>query len=129
VSGHWRRYGFGWRVIVPKGAQEPVGIVMLNYLGEGTARLDPGEFEIGWWLLPAMWRLGLATEAAAAICSEAFGRVRAPSVVARVQPENRDSATVAARLGMAHEFDTTERFGEPVSVYRLVAPELVGRAS
>jgi hypothetical protein len=56
VSRHWRRHGFGWRIIVPKGAQEPVGFVMLNCLGEGTARLDPDEFEIGWWLLPTMWR-------------------------------------------------------------------------
>jgi RimJ/RimL family protein N-acetyltransferase len=70
-----------------------------------------------------MWRQGLASEAARAICQEAFERVGAPSVIARVQPENRASAGVAARLRMSHEFDTTGRYGETVSVYRLLAAD------
>ena len=119
VTEHWRVNEFGWRVVVHREADEPVGFCMLNYLGEGTAGLDPREFEIGWWLVPAVWRQGLASEAAEAVCREAFERVGAPSVVARLQPDNHASAGVAARLGMSREFETTGRFGEVVSVYRL----------
>lgn len=138
VAEHWRVNDFGWRVALPRetgpgatspeeagpqDADEPVGFVMLNYLGEGTAGLDPDEFEIGWWLVPSMWRRGLASEAAQAICREAFERVGAPSLVARLQPDNLASAGVAKRLGMSHEFDTTGRFGELVAVYRLRSPD------
>lgn len=123
VVEHWRAHGFGWRVIVVRDAREPVGFVMLNYLGPGTAGLAASEFEIGWWLTPKRWRHGIASEAAHAICDEAFGRVGAPSVVARLQPENLGSAGVALGLGMRHELDTTGRFGEAVAVYRLTAAQ------
>lgn len=121
VVRHWHENGFGWRVAIRKESEEAAGFVALNYAGEGTAGLDPKEFEIGWWLLPAMWGLGLASEGARAICREAFERVGTPSVVARLQPANLASAEVAVRLGMSHDFDTTGRMGEPVSVYRLLA--------
>jgi Uncharacterized protein conserved in bacteria (DUF2332)/Acetyltransferase (GNAT) domain len=97
-----------------------VGFAALNLLGEGTAGLDPGEFEVGWWLLPEAWGHGFASEAAAAVCEEAFERVGATSVIARVQPENRSSVGVAGRLGMSHVLDTTGRFGEALAVYRLL---------
>jgi RimJ/RimL family protein N-acetyltransferase len=48
--------------------------------------------------------------------------VGAPSLVARVQSQNQRSIAIAAGLGMWHEFDTTGRFGERLSVYRLPAP-------
>ena len=60
---------------------------------------------------------------APAMCEESFGRVGAPSIVARLQPRHRASAAVAERLGMRHEFDTTGRFGEGIAVYRLGAEE------
>jgi RimJ/RimL family protein N-acetyltransferase len=119
MTRHWHEHDFGWRVVVQNETDQAVGFAALNYLGDGTAGLDPREFEIGWWLLPAVWRRGFATEAARAVCGEAFGRLRAPSLVARLQPKNRASAAVATKLGMRHEFDTTGRFGEPVAVYRL----------
>lgn len=120
---HWRANGFGWRVAVEKESGEPVGFVALNYLGEGTAGLQPDEFEIGWWLFPTAWGRGFAGEAARAICQEAFTRVGAPSVVARLQPDNRASARVAERLGMSLEFETTGQAGEQVAVYRLLAAD------
>lgn len=123
VTEQWRAHGFGWRVIVTKDDREAVGLAMLGYLGDGTAGLAPNEVEIGWWLTPERWRDGIASEAARAICDEAFGRVGARSVVARVQPGNTASAGVASRLGMRHEFDTTGRVGEALAVYRLTAEE------
>lgn len=118
---HWRLHGFGWRVAIEKESQTPVGFVALNYLGKESAGLDPGEFEIGWWLAADAWGRGLANEGARAVCQEAFTRLEAPSVVARLQPDNVASARVATRIGMSHEFDTTGAFSERVAVYRLLA--------
>ena len=124
---HWHANGFGWRVAIEKESGEPVGFAALNYLGEGTAGLGPDEFEVGWWLAPSVWGRAFASEGARAICQEAFQRVRAPSVVARLQPDNLASARVATRLGMSHEFDTIGRFGERVAVYRLLAGNWSGQ--
>ena len=120
---HWRANGFGWRVAIEKESDEPIGFAALNYLGEATAGLDPEQFEIGWWLLPSVWGRGFASEGARAICREAFTRVGAPSVVARLQPDNVASARVATRIGMSHAFDTTGRLGERVAVHRLLAAD------
>ncbi len=122
VSGamvkHWRANGFGWRVATEKESGEAVGFIALNYLGEGAAGLDANEFEIGWWLDPRAWGHGFASEGARAVAREAFERLGAPSIVARLQPDNLASARVATQIGMEHELDTTGRFGEPVAVYR-----------
>jgi RimJ/RimL family protein N-acetyltransferase len=123
AAEHWRAHGFGWRVVSQKNSLEPVGFVGLNYLGEGTAGLEPDEFEIGWWLIPRAWGQGFATEGASAVCAEAFTRTEVRSVVARIQPENVASLRVATKIGMSHEFETTGRFGEPVAVYRLSASD------
>jgi RimJ/RimL family protein N-acetyltransferase len=122
VVRHWTVYGFGWRVIEPRGGGTALGFVGLNYLGDGTDGLDPRELEIGWWLQADAWGHGLAVEGARAVAGEAFGRLGAASVVARLQPANTASARVAHRLGMVHELDATGRHGEPVAVYRLAAP-------
>lgn len=127
IVEHWRANGFGWRVAVEKESVESVGFAALNYLGEGTAGLAQDEFEIGWWFAPSVWGRGFASESARAVCQEAFQRVGAPSVVARLQPDNLASARVATRIGMSHEFDTNGRFGERVAVYRLLAGDWPGQ--
>lgn len=119
MADHWRAHGFGWRVLLDRAPGPSLGFAMLNRLGEGTANLDPDEVEIGWWLAPHAWGRGLASEAAEAVCAEAFERVGAPSVIARIQPGNERSRRVAERLGMTRELETTGRFGEPLTVYRL----------
>jgi RimJ/RimL family protein N-acetyltransferase len=120
MTEHWRAHGFGWRVAVEKQSGEPVGFAALNYLGDGNAGLDPDEFEIGWWLDPPSWGRGFASEAARAVRDEAFNRVGAPRLIARIQPANDASARVARGLGMSFAFETTGRFGEPCAVYRLL---------
>ena len=87
VLVHWRRHGFGWRAAVERDSGRAVGMVALE-LTAGVPGLDDGEHEIGWWLDPAMWGRGYATEGGRAIVDEAFGRVGAPSVVARIQIGN-----------------------------------------
>jgi RimJ/RimL family protein N-acetyltransferase len=114
---HWRAHGFGWWVMALRDTGEQVGFIALNFPRAGTG-LDPEEFEIGWWLDPAHWRQGLTGEAALAVRDDAFRRLGVPTLVARLQPDNRGSAGVARRIGMVHERDTVGPSGEPVAIYR-----------
>jgi RimJ/RimL family protein N-acetyltransferase len=116
---HWREHGFGWRAAVEVATGRLAGFMALSFAGEGTAGLDAAEHEIGWWLVPPAWGRGLAREGAQAMRDEAFDVLGAPSVVARIQPANARSIAVARATGLAHDFDTTGRYGEPVAVHRL----------
>jgi RimJ/RimL family protein N-acetyltransferase len=119
---HWDEHGFGWRAAVDRGDGRGLGLISLNYAGEGTAGLDPGEREIGWWLEPDAWGRGLGTEGAAALRDEAFDALAMSSIIARIQPQNHASVGVARALGMELDFETTGRSGEPLVVYRLDRP-------
>jgi RimJ/RimL family protein N-acetyltransferase len=119
---HWRRHGFGWRVASMADDGTPIGFIALNCAGDGGG-IDPGEYEIGWWLAPQAWGRGLAREGAAAVRDEAFERVGVPSVVARIQPPNVASLAVATAIGLTPESETTGRFGERAAVLRLSAAE------
>lgn len=118
VVEHWHRHGFGWRVARIDGAA--IGLIALNFAGDG-AGVDATEYEIGWWLAPSVWGRGLAREGAAAVRDEAFARVGAPSIVARIQPANAASLAVAAAIGLSHETESTGRGGEDIAVLRLAA--------
>jgi RimJ/RimL family protein N-acetyltransferase len=74
-------------------------------------------------LHPAAWRRGLAREAAAAIRDEAFARLDAESVVARIHPRDVRSIVVAEAVGLTFDFRTHGRTGETVDVYRHTAAD------
>jgi RimJ/RimL family protein N-acetyltransferase len=57
---HWERHGFGWRVAGIRETGEKIGLIALNFAGEGTRGVGRDEYEIGWWLAPPAWRRGLA---------------------------------------------------------------------
>jgi RimJ/RimL family protein N-acetyltransferase len=118
VLAHWRGHGFGWRIAVSKADEKPIGFIALNLAGEGKAGVAPEEYEIGWWLDPRAWGRGLAEEAARAVREEAFERLAAPQLVARIQPANGASRRLAERIGMRHELDTAGRWSEPACIYR-----------
>ena len=120
IASHWSSHGFGWRVARLPDAPA-VGFIALNYAGEG-AGVDPGEYEIGWWLAPSAWGRGLAREGAAAVRDEAFGRVGRPEPSWRaIAPANAGSLAVAAAIGLSHESESTGRGGERIAVLRLGA--------
>jgi RimJ/RimL family protein N-acetyltransferase len=119
---HWEQHGFGWRAAIDRADGRGIGLVSLNYAGEGTAGLDPGECEIGWWLEPDAWGRGLGSEGAAALRDEAFEVLEMPSIIARIQPANDASIGVARKLGMELDFETTGRSGERLAVYRMELP-------
>jgi RimJ/RimL family protein N-acetyltransferase len=117
---HWRRCGFGWRAALERESGRAVGMFALE-LAAAVPGLADGEHEIGWWLDPGAWGMGYASEGGRAIVDEAFGRVGAPSVAARIQPGNAASEHVALALGLRHESDATGRQGEQIQIFRLTA--------
>ena len=121
IVEHWREFDFGWWVMKLRQTGEQIGFACLNH-PHAQSGLEPTEFEIGWWLSPEFWRQGLSSEAAAAVRDDAFDRLGAPSVAARLQPANHGSAGVARHIGMRHERDTVGMWGEPVAIYRGWAP-------
>jgi RimJ/RimL family protein N-acetyltransferase len=118
IAEHWRRHRFGWRVARMDGA--PVGFIALNFAGQGGG-VDADEYEIGWWLAPSAWGRGLAREGATAVRDEAFERVGAPSILARISPANAGSLAVAGAIGLLNERQSIGRGGEPIAVLRLGA--------
>ena len=127
VLVHWRAHGFGWRAAVERDTGHAVGLIAVNLAGPDVAELDDHDYEIGWWIEPAAWGKGYATEGGHAIVDEAFARLGAPSVVARVRPANAASLAVAAALGLEHERDAVDRHGLPVGILRRHNPLKVDR--
>ena len=119
MLAHWRDHGFGWRAAVERASGTPIGLIALNRAEGAAPGLADDDFEVGWWLDPAAWGNGYASEGARAIVDEAFTRLGAPSVVARVQLENAASLRVAAALGLTLEYETTDRSGRAVRILRL----------
>ena len=118
AAEHWREHGFGWRVATLGETGAAVGLIALSLAGADSG-IGADEYEIGWWLHPSVWRRGLAREGAAAVRDEAFARLGAPGIAARVSPRNDASLAVAAGIGMTRGDDSTGRFGEPIAVLRL----------
>jgi RimJ/RimL family protein N-acetyltransferase len=112
----FRRHGFGWRSCRLRDTAAFVGLVALQHVGQGTVGLAEDVVEIGWWLDPAYWGRGLATEAGVAARDEAFERVGLDRLVGRYQPRNAASGRIMEKLGMTPLIDTTGRAGESVRV-------------
>ncbi|HZW52730.1 MAG TPA: GNAT family N-acetyltransferase [Candidatus Elarobacter sp.] len=60
------------------------------------------EVEIGWWLVPAAWGHGYATEAALALRDFAFRELRLDHLSVVLFPQNARSVAVARRIGGTH---------------------------
>ena len=78
--------------IVPTGAANPAGTVMVD-------RLSNGDPQLGWYLHPDAQGNGWATEAAAAMLAFAVAS-GAPRIWAGMWPHNRGSAGICRRIGM-----------------------------
>lgn len=100
--GHWQLLGYGAWAVERRSDSAVIGRVgMIN--PEGW----PG-LEIGWTLGKSAWGKGYATEAAAAAMRYAFLTQPVARLISNIDPENRPSQAVAARLG--------ERKGERIAL-------------
>jgi ribosomal-protein-alanine N-acetyltransferase len=93
---HWRRHGFGYRVIRPRR-----GRTVLGFCGVKIMRLrDRKVLNLFYRLDPTAWGDGVATEAARAVVARATAELPGQPVVARVRPANVASQRVATRVGL-----------------------------
>ena len=75
------------------------------------------EIEIGWWLAPAFWGMGLATEAARAALDYAHRVLGLDRIVAIAYEENRASLHIMDKLGFHFE-ERFEENGRDAVIYR-----------
>lgn len=116
---HWHEHGFGWRSALDRKTRAWLGFIGLNRVPPNDVELGADEVEIGWWLKPAVWGRGLASEGALEVRDEAFDRVKLDRIVSRHHAGNPASGRVMEKIGMRFERETTGSQGEPVHIYVL----------
>ena len=120
---HWEQHGFGWRAAIDKADGRGIGLVSLNYAGEGTAGLDPERARDR--LVAGARRLGEGARLRGRRGAPRRGLRGArdaqhhrPHPARRTTPRSGSPAT----LGMEFDFATTGRSGERLVVYRMNRP-------
>ena len=89
--GHWTLHGFGWFIV-----DDGTGAVGFCGLHHPPHQAEP---EVGWSVFPVAQGRGLATEAARAALSWAWGATDVPRIVSYIHEGNDASKAVAAKLG------------------------------
>ncbi|SNZ04714.1 Protein N-acetyltransferase, RimJ/RimL family [Terribacillus aidingensis] len=102
----------GLQVLIEKETGEKIGhagLVPQEVEGET-------ELEVGYWIAPAYWGKGYATEAALAFKDLAFEHLHVARIIALIYSENLASCRVADKLGM-RVWKSIERHEKEVLVY------------
>ena len=94
----WDILGFGKRAIIEADTDRWLGFVELSLVGPRKGSRDD-DVEIGYFVEPARWGEGIATEAAFAVRDDAFERCGLDELIGRCRVENRASARVLAKVG------------------------------
>jgi len=93
----YKQHGFGRWACVLQETGKVIGFA-------GLKRLDElGEVDIAFWLLPAYWGTGLATEAGRAVLQYGFERLFLERIIGLVDPQNAASIHVLEKLGMVRD--------------------------
>lgn len=102
----YQRTGFGRLAIVLPESGDIIGFCGLKWVDEISG------FDLGYRLLPAFWRQGLAVEAGLAVLADARRRgLRCPAdqqqnqIYGLVHPDNQGSIRVLEKLGFAYQQD------------------------
>lgn len=77
------------------------------------------EVELGFVFRRELWGVGLAVEAARALCDWGFSNLQIDHLIGFTHPENLSAQRVMLRVGMARLADQDFGFGEPSAVFRL----------
>ncbi|WP_283139579.1 GNAT family N-acetyltransferase [Rhizohabitans arisaemae] len=108
IKAGFDMHGFGFWAVEAAGAF--IGFTGLS-VPRFTAHFTPC-VEIGWRLARSAWGYGYASEAAAAVLDDAFGRLGLSEVVSFTAVTNERSQAVMQRIGMVR--DTEGDFDHPV---------------
>jgi RimJ/RimL family protein N-acetyltransferase len=99
----YARDGCGYWLAVNKATGQPIGQAgLIVHELDGVMETD-----IGYIIHRPFWRQGYATEAAAACRDYAFEKMGRDRIIALVRPENVVSQSVAHRIGLKAERETT----------------------
>jgi [ribosomal protein S5]-alanine N-acetyltransferase len=116
---HFAKFGFCFWKLIRKETGE-----MIGFCGLQPVELEGApEIEIGWWLAPAWWGQGYATESAREAMRDGFERAGLPRIVSIAMRENVASTHIMEKLGMKFERETTHR-GFAVVMYAVGNPQL-----
>jgi RimJ/RimL family protein N-acetyltransferase len=131
IGFYHREHGHTFWAVERKSDGAVLGFCGLKRVNSPGGEHLHGEFEVGWRLREDAWGQGFAKEAAIASLDLAFGRYRAPAVVALTVAGNAGSLGLMKRLGMTRRPDLDFSGGfapgsngsERVVVYRIAAAE------
>lgn len=87
-----------WWAICDKKTLSLLGSIGFNDLSKSDQRA-----EIGFWLLPEYWGLGIIKEAAAAVFGYASKVLNLAKIVALVETENNNSKKLVKKLGFIYQ--------------------------
>ncbi len=120
----WVANGFGKRAVIESATDEWIGFVELSRVGPGKGCRDE-DVELGYFIAPARWKEGFATEAATASRDEAFGH-ELDELFGRCRVENLASALVLQKLGFAPIRHFRFPDGNLVEIHRLPHADWAG---
>jgi RimJ/RimL family protein N-acetyltransferase len=107
--------GERWWAIIELSSGELVGLSALL-----EKEIDSQtETELGYFLVPAYWGPGYATEAASLVANHAFSDLELGSLVAVIDPQNAPSVGVARKVGLEFEREALRPDGVIRHLYRL----------
>ena len=117
TAGHWQLLGFGFFAIEEKDSGRFIGEAGFHEMRRDLRPSIEGTLETGWGILPAYQGKGYATEAIRTAMT--WAEVAFPSLdySCIINPENRISMHLAARLGFAED-TMTAYLGKPVMILR-----------
>lgn len=101
---HWGQHGYGWWAVEAVDNTHLIGWSGLQYLPETD------EIEIGYLVAKPYWGTGLATEGALVGMNFGFGKLKIPTIIGIVHPENLASQRVLEKIGLQFQ-EETEYFG------------------
>lgn len=101
---HWDEHGYGWWAVESQADNHLIGWSGLRFLPETD------EIEIGYLLARPYWGTGLATEGALAGMNFGFEKLKIPTIIGIVHPENLASQRVLEKIGLQFQ-EETEYFG------------------
>lgn len=93
----YRKFGFGFCLMIWKETGEVIGSAGIQPLGE------TGEIEVGYNMIKPFWGRGIGTEAAMAWLDHGFNRAGLERIVAVAHPDNKASRHVMEKCGMTFE--------------------------